>query len=82
LKSDTPSSPTIISPKVDTVVLLSAYVRHPDDLETLMRFLWLAHALHVASIDPQGVDPEGDMAKVLKVEVGPEYGAVWGCGEG
>lgn len=56
--------------QVDTVVLLSGHVQKAEDMETLMRLLWLAHALHVASIDPALTsDPQEGMEKVLQVRL-------------
>mmetsp|Transcript_27486 Transcript_27486/g.83621 ORF Transcript_27486/g.83621 Transcript_27486/m.83621 type:complete len:497 (+) Transcript_27486:283-1773(+) len=58
---------TVNGQTVDTVVLLSGHVQKAEDMETLMRLLWLAHALHVASIDPALTsDPQEGMEKVLQ----------------
>ena len=38
---------------VDTTIILSSHVKKREDMEELLRLLWLAHALHVHSVDPR-----------------------------
>tara|TARA_B110001452_G_scaffold30514_1_gene23933 strand:- start:716 stop:1933 length:1218 start_codon:yes stop_codon:yes gene_type:complete len=47
---------TVSGRSVDTTVLLSAYVKNEEQLNEMLRYLWLAHALHVRSVDPNGQD--------------------------
>jgi len=58
---------TVNGKTVDTTVMLSAYIKRREDYEELLRLLWLAHALHVTSIDPLVTsDPEHAMERVLR----------------
>ena len=46
---------------------LRRYIKRREDYEELLRLLWLAHALHVTSIDPLVTsDPEHAMERVLR----------------
>lgn len=43
---------TVNGRTVDTTVLLSAYIKDQERLDEMLRILWLAHALHVHSVQP------------------------------
>jgi len=43
---------TVNGRTVDTCVLLSAYIKDQEQLDEMLRLLWLAHALHVHSVIP------------------------------
>jgi len=47
---------TVSGKSLDTTVLLSAHVKDRAVLDEMLRYLWLAHALHVRSVDPAGQD--------------------------
>ena len=57
---------TINGRTVDTVVVLSTYIHKEEELGELMRYLWLAHALHIYSIQSGDLTTEEELLERLQ----------------
>ena len=74
---------TVSGRTVDTTMMLASFVGEERELHEQMRLLWLAHALHVASVHKlSAAQAEGVLAGLVEQELlkpGGEYDAIERC---